>query len=392
MVEQKLISKIPEGWKLIILGEHFKFKNGLNKEKKFFGFGTPIVNYMDVYPHHFRFANDIKGKVSLTNTEKKNFEVRKGDVLFTRTSETVEEIGLSSVIMEDIPDCVFSGFLLRGRPITDSIDLDFRKYCFRSALVRNQIILSSSQTTRALTNGKLLSKVIIPIPIDTIEQKKIAQILDEIDELIDSFESLIQKKKNIKQGAMQELLTGKRRLEGFKGEWETKRLGDVLNYEQPTAYLVQDTNYDDSYPIPVLTAGKSFILGYTDEERGIFQNPPVIIFDDFTTDSKFVEFPFKVKSSAMKILKPKNDQVNLKFVFDMMQIINFSIGDHKRYWLSEYQFLEVKIPKLNEQEAISKILSDMDSEIQQLENQRDKYTNLKQGMMQKLLTGEIRLI
>ena len=94
----------------------------------------------------------------------------------------------------------------------------------------------------------------------------------------------------------------------------------------------------------------------------------------------------------MKILKPKNDQVNLKFVFDMMQIINFSIGDHKRYWLSEYQFLEVKIPKLNEQEAISKILSDMDSEIQQLENQRDKYTNLKQGMMQKLLTGEIRLI
>ena len=180
-------------------------------------------------------------------------------------------------------------------------------------------------------------------------------------------------------------------MEEFSGKWKTKKLGDLLDYEQPTKYLVEDANYKKLYNTPVLTAGKTFVLGFTNEKTGIYQNLPVIIFDDFTTASKFVTFPFKVKSSAMKILKPKNEQVNLKFVFEIMQIINFPISDHKRYWLSEYQFLQIKIPKLNEQETIAQIFSDMDSEIEQLEKKLSKYKMIKEGMMQKLLTGEIRL-
>jgi|APSaa5957512535_1039671.scaffolds.fasta_scaffold18552_2 type I restriction enzyme, S subunit len=223
------------------------------------------------------------------------------------------------------------------------------------------------------------------------EQEKISNLLSDIDKLIQKLDYLIEKKRNIKQGTVQELLTGKRRLGEFNEEWEIKKLGELLDYEQPTKYLVSNTNYNDNFNIPVLTAGKTFVLGCTNEKTGIFQNIPVIIFDDFTTATKFVTFPFKAKSSAMKILKAKNVEINLEYIFEMMQIIDFSVRDHKRYWLSEYQFLELKIPKIDEQNSIMEILSDMKLEISQLEKQRDKYIMIKNAMMQKLLTGEIRI-
>ena len=131
-------------------------------------------------------------------------------------------------------------------------------------------------------------------------------------------------------------------------------LGGILDYEQPTDYIVESVDYDASYDIPVLTAGQSFILGYTNETTGIFkENLPVIIFDDFTTASKFVDFPFKVKSSAMKILKPK-DGVNLKYVYYTMQNIQFNSEIHKRYWISEYSKVRIPLPPLHIQEEIVK--------------------------------------
>lgn len=105
---------------------------------------------------------------------------------------------------------------------------------------------------------------------------------------------------------MQQLITGKIRLPGFSENWATVELEEVFDYVQPTPYLVKSTNYSNSYLTPVLTAGKTFVLGYTDEVAGIYHDLPVVIFDDFTTDSKYVDFPFKAKSSAMKILKIKD--------------------------------------------------------------------------------------
>lgn len=131
-------------------------------------------------------------------------------------------------------------------------------------------------------------------------------------------------------------------------------LADILDYEQPTDYIVESVDYDASYDIPVLTAGQSFVLGYTNETTGIFKdNLPVIIFDDFTTASKFVDFPFKVKSSAMKILKPR-DGVNLKYVYYTMQNIQFNSEIHKRYWISEYSKVRIPLPPLHIQEEIVK--------------------------------------
>ena len=139
--------------------------------------------------------------------------------------------------------------------------------------------------------------------------------------------------------------------ENLPDGWGVCRLEDIVDYEQPTAYIVNSTSYNDSYPIPVLTAGKSFIIGYTNEVKGIYSKLPCIIFDDFTTDSKFVDFPFKVKSSAMKILQVRKD-VEVEYVAMFMSTTRL-IGDtHKRYWISEYSKLTIPIPPKAEQKRI----------------------------------------
>lgn len=130
-------------------------------------------------------------------------------------------------------------------------------------------------------------------------------------------------------------------------------LEEVLSYEQPTNYIVESVDYDDSYATPVLTAGQSFVLGFTNEQAGIYSNPlPVIIFDDFTTAIQFVDFPFKVKSSAMKILKANESKANIKYVYHAMKNLSFNSSIHKRYWIAEYSKLQIPLPPLSLQEEI----------------------------------------
>src|SRR3989338_10260456 len=138
--------------------------------------------------------------------------------------------------------------------------------------------------------------------------------------------------------------------------WKEVELGDVLDYEQPTDYIVASEDYAAEYETPVLTAGKSFILGYTDEKKGIYDKLPVIIFDDFTVASKYVTFPFKVKSSAMKLLTPKTKEINLKYIFWLMQTIKVNSVSHKRYYLSKYQHIKIQLPPLPTQHTIVSIL------------------------------------
>lgn len=147
--------------------------------------------------------------------------------------------------------------------------------------------------------------------------------------------------------------------------WKTYELGDLLLYEQPSKYIVDSTNYNNSYAVPVLTAGKSFILGYTNEEDGIYpqEGLPVIIFDDFTTSSKYVDFSFKVKSSAMKILKPNTALVLPKYIFYRMQIIQFEHSTHKRYWIQQYSKLKVAIPNISEQQRVVEQIEEMLSQL-----------------------------
>lgn len=206
---------IPRDWELKSIGELMEFKNGLNKAKSYFGHGTPIINYMDVFSRPGLYKKNIGGLVEVSRQEREAYGARKGDVFFTRTSETVNEIGIASVLLEDIKDAVFSGFLLRGRPVRDNIVDEFKQYCFSTVFVRNQIVSMSSYTTRALTNGKALSKVRVLFPSTKSEQRAIAEVLFDIDAVITSLELLIEKKRKVKYGAMHDLLSHKRRLPYF---------------------------------------------------------------------------------------------------------------------------------------------------------------------------------
>lgn len=199
-------------WKNILIGDFLEFKNGLNKGKEFFGIGTPIINYMDVYKHYSLTKDKVNGTVVLTPDEIRRFEVKKNDVLFTRTSETPEEIGISSVLIENINDCVFSGFVLRGRPKNKLISPEYCQFCFSIKKVREDIIKSCTYTTRALTNGKKLSEIEIYLPVDNEEQKAIAYVLTAMDEEIESLETEKAKMLQIREGAMNDLLIGRVRL------------------------------------------------------------------------------------------------------------------------------------------------------------------------------------
>ena len=205
------IGILPNVWDVVQLGNLFVFKNGLNKAKRFFGTGIPIVNYMDVFEQPSIRMDDLSGRVNLSLEEIKNYEVRLGDVFFTRTSETVEEIGLATVMLEEPNDTVFSGFILRARPRDDRLDNHYKQYCFASSAVRSQIVSNATYTTRALTNGRSLSTVWIPVPPKP-EQRAIAKALSDVDGLLSSLDSLIAKKRAIKQAAMQQFFTGRVRL------------------------------------------------------------------------------------------------------------------------------------------------------------------------------------
>lgn len=412
------IGLIPEDWKVFEIGEKFKFKNGLNKEKEYFGYGNPIVNYMDVFKNPGIHATEVVGKVSLSSKEIDNYNVRAGDVFFTRTSEIPEEIGMSAVLLEEIPKCVFSGFVLRGRSLDLSIDNSFKKYCFRSKLVRRQIISTCSYTTRALTNGRLLSVVKFPLPPTLEEQKAIATALSDTDDLIIGLEKLIAKKKAIKQGAMQQLLTppnkGGKRLPGFSGEWEEIILEDLADVIDP----------HPSHRAPAEIKSGIPFLGIGDlDERGniIAKEPRIVDYSVLIAHRKRYNLNENLLglgrvASIGKVVELKND-VGDYTISPTLGVLKSNHIDHnflkhilKSQYIKDYfqkimsgstrssvgmivlRRIPIPTPQPDEQRAIARILNDMDKEIEAVESKKAKYEQIKQGMMQELLTGKTRLV
>ena len=219
-------------WEERSLGELFDFKNGLNKEKEFFGKGTPIVNYVDVYRKNELTSDNILGLVEVTEKEKENYSVKKGDVFFTRTSETIDEIGYTAVVTEEVENTVFSGFVLRARPKTDNLSDIFCKYCFSTESARKEIVTKSSYTTRALTSGTLLSGMNVFLPKNIIEQEKIANFLTKVDKLIEKQDEKVSNLEQYKKGMMQKIFSQEIRFKKADGgeypEWKKKHLGDIV--------------------------------------------------------------------------------------------------------------------------------------------------------------------
>lgn len=315
---------------------------------------------------------------------------RAGQIIISR-SNTDELVGASAFVEKDYPNLYLSDKLWQTVPKPHA-NMKWLSYVLASKHTRyllSNLATGTSGSMKNITKDELLTlKASIP---PTQEQKKIAQILSTWDQAITATERLLENSQQRKKGLMQQLLTGKKRLPGFEGEWKKVELGDALAYQQPTPFLVKSTEYSDDFPTPVLTAGKSFLLGYTDETFGIYEDGlPVIIFDDFTTASQFVDFPFKAKSSAMKILTAKPGY-SIGFIFEAMRMIRFAVGGHQRHWISIFANLVIPCPSSEEQHAISEVCATADREISSLQARLDSLKSEKKALMQQLLTGKRRV-
>jgi len=205
------LGRIPKSWEVLRTSQLYEFKNGLNKEKEAFGSGQRIVNYMDVFPRSEMTEEDLSGRVQLSQSEIERFAVSSGDLFFTRTSEIPSEIGLSAVITKVTQDVCFSGFILRAKPLNNKIIPKLSGRLYRCDYVRTQIVRTCSYTTRALTNGTSLGRVLVAVP-SIEEQEKIYSVLDSIEKNIKNKQLENEKYISQKKSLMQDLLTGKVRV------------------------------------------------------------------------------------------------------------------------------------------------------------------------------------
>lgn len=313
--------------------------------------------------------------------------LRKGDIVFSRRGD----VGRRAMVRAEQAGwlCGTGCLVARFGKRADEVNPEYVAEYLGSAAATSWLADNAVGGTMPNLNTRILASLPIVLP-SRVEQDAIVNALQQVRRQVNDLERVIAKRQAIKQGIAQQLLTGVIRLPGFSRPWCPRRLSELLAYEQPGRYLVGTTTQLDSGLYPVLTAGKKFILGYTNETQGVYRNHPAIIFDDFTTGSQYVDFDFKVKSSAIKILTSRND-TTLLFMYERMQLLDFQLGDHKRYWISEYGHQTISVPEWREQQAIVNVLADADHELAILRRRVVKWRDIKQGMMQELLTGRTRL-
>ena len=273
--------------------------------------------------------------------------------------------------------------------LSSNIDSDFVAKYFETSNWHSEV---SKRATEGARDHGLLNisasdflSIEILIPNKTMEQKEIAQFLKLVDSTLSLHQRKLDNVKMLKKSLLQKLFPkdGEKipelRFPGFTDAWEQRKLGEILSYEQPTNYIVQTTDYDDSYKTPVLTAGQSFILGFTNENDGIksaSKENPIIIFDDFTTGSHFVDFPFKIKSSAMKLLSSSLGSGDVYFSFLLLKNIDYTPQNHERHWISKFAEFKVMQPDNQERKEIADFFSKIDSLISLHQRQSNFIKNI----------------
>jgi len=415
MVKKQNVSKVPElrfsefdgDWDVSRIEEHFIFKNGLNKEKDYFGRGTPIINFVDVYHLDGIKKQDVKGLVELSEKEIANFSAKKGDVFFTRTSETINDIGMAATLVEDIPNCVFSGFVLRARPKDNMLVDDFKKYCFAIEQVRKEIVTKSSYTTRALTSGTLLNKVIFRFSKSRTEQQKIASFLAAVDLKIQQFIRKKELLEQYKRGVMQKVFSREIRFKDENGkdypDWDERKFSEVLH-----EHGLKSNKNEEVYSVSVHKGlvnqiehlGRSFAANTTDHYNLV--KPHDLVY----TKSPTGDFPYGIiKQSFVEknvivsplygVFSPETPELGYMLDVYFESIANThnylhsiiqkgaknTINITNKTFLSKSLILPVS---LKEQKKIGGFLRTIDKKIAVFENEISHIQTFKKGLLQQM--------
>ena len=419
--KQTEIGVFPEDWAIKTLGEIGEV-TGAGVDKKSNPGEEPVrlVNYVDVYNRRPITSNLLSHWVTAPANKANRCSVRKGDVFFTPTSEVREDIAVSSMALEDIPDAVYSYHLVRLR-CNDEVEVAYRAHAFSAKYFLDQAsVLADGSGTRYVVNLPNFRRMLVALP-PRDEQRRIGTLLTDVETQIATLKELITKKTNIKQGTMQELLTGKTRLPGFSGTWELKTLFELAENKKS---LFDDGDWIEAEHISesgirLIQTGNIGIGCFLDKNsKKYIRNESFErlkckeIFPGDLLVCRLAEPSGRacvlpeisenriITSVDVTIYRPPKNlacRVFLQYIFstsDWLDLVSNNSGGttHKRISRSVLGKLKIKIPEINEQEAIAEVLSDMDAEIAALEERLEKVKAIKQGMIQQLLTGKIRLV
>ena len=260
--------------------------------------------------------------------------------------------------------------------VSKKCNVDFLYYLIQTK--KKDLIRKSCGSTFLEISANEVRKIQVSVPSD-VEQQKIAELLSLIDERIATQNKIIEDLKKLKSAIRKKMFSL------LKDEYtESFEINQLLDYEQPTAYIVANDEYStDTSLTPVLTANKGFILGYTDEKFGIYQKGECIIFDDFTMDAKYVSFPFKVKSSAIKILTAKPN-VNLRFMFEYLSYWELKSEGHKRHYISEIASLVIELPSKERQSIIASLMTSLNSKLDIEAKTKIRYEEQKRYLLSQM--------
>lgn len=383
---------VPKGWEKNSLDSLFEFKNGLNTEKEQYGNGYKFVNVMDVFRNDILTESKIIGRVQVTDKQLEGYQLKYGDVLFNRTSETFDEIAIAAIYLDNAI-ATFGGFVIRARPKGNQIDPAYSVFLFQSKSYRSQVVKLGQGAIRANIGQKDLARVCILVP-PLAEQKKIAQILSTWDKAISVTEKLLANSQQQKKALMQQLLTGQKRLLDengvrFSGEWVYLTFDNAFIVANKKSTQVKSSDYLQSGSIPIIDQGQSRIAGYCNNLE-VYSDVPVIVFGDHTRCVKWIEVVFcpgadgtqVIKTS--KILEPKLGY----YLLSNTDIPNLGYSRHMR----ELKEKDFRLPlDIKEQQKIAAVLSAADAEISTLEKKLACLRDEKKALMQQLLTGKRRV-
>ena len=369
-----------EEWKNTSLGKIGKTFNGLTgKSGSDFGQGFPYITYKSIFDNSKIDISRVE-YVEITDIERKKEtqnKVQYGDVFFTTSSETPDEVGMSSVLLDEIKDCYLNSFCFgyRLNSLSKTVP-EYMRFYLRSQTIRKKMFVLAQGSTRFNISKSKVMGMSINIP-EIEEQRKIANLLTLLDDRIATQNKIIERLETLIKGIRNEIFGKLRKSIGFNAI-----VGDVLQYEQPQSYIVEDTEYTKE-GTPVLTANKAFILGYTSEVDGIYDKGNCIIFDDFTLDCKYVDFPFKVKSSAIKILTAKSNEL-LRYVYEFLKYLDLSTEEHKRHYIAETQNQGFILSSAKTVEMISHTFSALSLRLSSTVQLRNKYEAQKQHLLRQM--------
>ncbi len=343
--------------------------------------GTLVLRSSNIQDGRLTFEDNVYVDSNIPD----RIRIRDNDILICVRNGSRRLIGKSVMLDRRVVGQTFGAFMAVFRSDANP----FLQYFFQSDEFKRQIDEHLGATINQITNGSLNS-LIVALPGQR-EQRAISDRLQDIDQLIASLEHFITKKQGIKQGMMQELLTGRTRLPGFVRPWSTRPFAEVLTRLNVKKYQIPASSYGAVGSVPVVDQGQQAIVGYTNNLAATFHPGlgGVIVFGDHTCITKFVDFAFAVGADGTQVVKATGSNVTQFFAYVLEHDPIVSTGYNRHFgFLKERTFL---VPPSDEQLAIASVLVDVDAEIKTLITRLAKTRDIKQGMMQELLTGRTRL-